>query len=945
MSSVDQHQDLNHHSLILEFSEDDSDFSSDVPDDSRSEMEDEHDMAYYERAVHEIAQGDRYICMICTVEMDYTCKMFACQGCYRVFDYECIREWALKSTEKTAERIWKCPNCYRVNKKVPPENRPTCWCGKTVSPEPNPLDPNSCGQTCNASTCTHGCSKICHLGPHPECMRTTLVKCQCGKHTSEIPCYETPSLRGKHRFQCDEECGLSLCCGIHRCKRICHSGLCGACSESLKSRDGSTKIRCYCGRNFKDTIKCKDVKVSADLSTDENGDSWIGAFACSEVRKVEYKCRKHSFFEPCKPSPSISGRFPCPFSPKLLKTCPCGKTPLNNLAKPRKSCTSPIPNCESVCGKKLECGKHTCPFICHEGSCMDPCTQIESKHCSCHQKVLSVPCAFQDEPHCNIKCESLMSCRRHRCTERCCSGRPLAERRRKTPYSTRELLDESLVESQHICLKDCNLTLSCGKHKCQRKCHPGKCPPCLESDSNDLVCPCGKTVVEAPVRCGSKLPTCNFPCIRVVEDTYECGHKPMPHSCHPLEQPCPPCTAPVFKPCKCGKKDKVRTLCFQNDVSCGTVCGKPLADCSHPCQKSCHLPGDCQVKCKQICNRKRINCGHKCRKPCHGYGECPDLPCSASVKINCDCGLKETFVLCGASSEVSSTADHTTLTCDEECERHKRHLQLKEAFGINDSGDAKSRSKTASFEDLARTANSFEELELPFTESALGTYARQVLWCSQIEEVLNTFMEDKTKSSLHFKPMRSVQRHFIRELAKAYKLYAECQDREPKRSVFVKKLENDESSKPSIRLKDSLPIYESFKEIEKEKKNQRVEALTTTQLINFIAKDDPQLEPAKYNCFLLKNLSKGITEEDLRRTFADHLKPTLVKNPQFKILESDKSALIYPEDYDMASANVERDMEALVGHFDYICKDSFIGDGVELCQVDKVVKESSEAVN
>ncbi|CAI5104801.1 BBT_HP_G0131780.mRNA.1.CDS.1 [Saccharomyces cerevisiae] len=81
---------------------------------------------------------------------------------------------------------------------------------------------------------------------------------------------------------------------------------------------------------------------------------------------------------------------------------------------------------------------------------------------------------------------------------------PSAIRRKKNLFRTQDLLDESLVEAKHICLKPCNLTLSCGIHKCQRKCHPGKCPPCLESDSNDLVCPCGKTVVPAPVRCGTE---------------------------------------------------------------------------------------------------------------------------------------------------------------------------------------------------------------------------------------------------------------------------------------------------------------------------------------------------------------------------------------------------------------------------------------------------------
>ncbi|CAI7328001.1 BEM_collapsed_G0048420.mRNA.1.CDS.1 [Saccharomyces cerevisiae] len=170
-----------------------------------------------------------------------------------------------------------------------------------------------------------------------------------------------------------------------------------------------------------------------------------------------------------------------------------------------------------------------------------------------------------------------MSCRRHRCIDRCCSG----EGHRRT----QDLLDESLVEAKHICLKPCNLTLSCGIHKCQRKCHPGKCPPCLESDSNDLVCPCGKTVVPAPVRCGTKLPTCNHPCIKVVRGESTCVinqcHIPViPWMCHARHV-----RKPYLNLVNVGKKTKVRTVCFQTDVSCGIKCGIPLSYCYHTCQK------------------------------------------------------------------------------------------------------------------------------------------------------------------------------------------------------------------------------------------------------------------------------------------------------------------------------------------------------------------------
>lgn len=925
------------------------DSQDDISDDNDYDSDDA--LMYYERAIQEIAKGDSYICMICTVEMDYTCKMFACKKCYRVFDYDCIREWALKSTEKTANKIWKCPNCYHESKKVPGKNKATCWCGKVINPEPNPLNPNSCSQTCNAPICPHGCVKVCHLGPHPECMRMITVTCQCGKHTKDISCYQNKRQMGKQKFHCDEPCGLLLPCGIHKCQKKCHSGLCGPCKEILvtdKTKD--IKIQCYCGKHSKESIVCGEVKIPNKYSRNSENQKWIGVFSCDEIRTVEYKCHKHSFIEKCISSPSVPGTKPCPYSPNLLKTCPCGKTQLNELSEPRKKCTDAIPHCENRCDKPLKCGKHTCPYTCHEGDCMDPCIQINKVKCACHRSSFLVPCGSTESPHCNIKCESLMSCRRHRCMERCCSGKPLAEARQKNNvFRLRQNInDETLVEVEHVCLKDCNLMLSCGNHRCQRKCHPGKCPPCLESDSNDLVCPCGKTIVPAPVRCGTKLPPCPYPCIKVVEGASECGHKPVLHTCHPLDQPCPPCTAPAFKTCKCGKKDNVRTVCFQTDVSCGQICGKPLTGCHHRCQKKCHRAGECQTRCNQICGLPRDNCIHKCRKPCHGRDSCPDVSCVSLVTIKCSCGRQQKEITCGATLEYESRQFTENIPCDEQCEMYIRQQQLKKAFGIADPDkNINDQSQIQVLEDLLPKALNFEDLQLPFSESAIISYGRQEKWCMQIEDILNDFIDNKGRISLHFKPMRASQRHFIHELAKSYKVYAESQDREPKRSVFIKK--ESESNKPPLRLADIYPIYKTFKQMEKERKMKEFLARTTEKLINFTVDDtDTQKIEFKstFNGFFVKKLSHNSDGEDLKRLFDKYLKSTFIKNVKYRVFKDDtmgyNNAIIYPEAYSNVTENMTRDMETLVSHFDYIAKEAFVADEVSLCDVSPLLSEESQ---
>ncbi|CEP61352.1 Fap1p LALA0_S03e00936g [Lachancea lanzarotensis] len=892
----------------------------------QDELESLGDEPYYEMAVREIARGDTYTCMICTVEMDYTCRMYGCPECYRVFDYDCIREWALKSTQKSASNTWKCPNCYFESRDVPLKNRPSCWCGKTVHPDANPLDPNSCGQTCDAPVCVHGCSKTCHLGPHPVCMRMVEVDCLCGKQKKDVICSEASEHRGFYR--CQKPCGLLLPCGKHTCQKVCHTGFCGECPETLHHN-----VKCYCGTSSKESMACKDVMVQGK-SHDNSRQEWIGVFPCTTMRTIEYNCGNHSFTEICKAPPSLNGRIPCPFAPKNLKTCPCGKNPLRDLNIERMDCTDPIPTCDSICGKLLKCGKHTCPFQCHTGECMRDCTCTDKKPCSCKARKYLVPCKYEGDPRCTTKCESLMSCRRHRCAERCCEGRELARQREKKTFLTRDKLDESRVEAYHICLKQCNLKLACGRHFCPRKCHPGNCPPCLESDSNDLACPCGKTVIPAPVRCGTTLPRCFHPCIKTTQGLSVCGHPPMPHFCHPLSGPCPSCTAPVFKKCKCGKSDKVRTLCLQDDVSCGRICGEKLPNCRHLCQKACHLEGQHQENCKQVCGAIKPSCGHPCKFRCHAGTACPDKPCSSDVQIRCHCGHRSSHKICGANSSQLS-ASEAVLECNEECDTARRRAELMEAFGVGEH-EMRTSSWLYDLQRLAEIALTFQELQIPFTEATLSIFAKQSGWCSQIEATLIKLLQDKDRPSLHFKPMKPPQRHFIYELAQAFNLYCESQDQEPKRSCFVKK--TAASNIPVLSLTEALPLYQSFKAAQKERKLKEMEKSTTTRILNYNADQDKIVPPvAKINGLLVRGVFTGIDEKTIEAKIRPILKHTLLKGSLFARLTSG-DILVFIEKYAEASPNVESDIERILGHINAFVQEELLADNVVCCEVGEVLQ-------
>lgn len=888
------------------------------------ESEEIHDVPYYEQTIREIKNGDEYVCMICTVEMDAACRMYACDKCYRVFDYDCVREWALKSTGKTLDKSWKCPNCYKVNHKVPPAGRSTCWCGKVVEPEVNESDPNSCGQTCNAKKCIHGCSKICHLGPHPECLIPVTVSCKCGKHTKQVPCSSSRKV-GKH-FNCGNVCGLLLPCGKHTCQKKCHTGFCGPCETEITS-----ELPCYCGLEAKKGIKCSSIKV-VDYSKSSTGDKWIGVFACDKVRTLHYACDEHSYTETCQAPVSIDKSKPCPFSPKALHTCPCGRTALAELETPRKKCTDPIPTCENTCGKPLSCGKHKCPFTCHTGDCMDPCLIIEKKPCSCRSNNFLVPCQFHESPRCKIKCESNMSCRRHKCFKICCEGKPAAKVREKSLFLKKDRNDETLVEPQHICLKQCNKKLSCGIHDCTWKCHPGKCPPCLESDSNDLVCPCGKTCVPAPVRCGTKLPPCPHPCVKISQGPAPCGHRRGPHKCHPLEEECPPCTVQVTKKCRCHKQQNVLTLCMvsQDQVSCGTECGLPLANCHHKCRNKCHVSGQCDTKCNQICGLRRTSCAHKCKEKCHGKLPCPEKECKEKVAIYCDCNRRTKMVECGATLNNPSRAVTEKLPCDEECAKLKRHMELMEAFGMND----KLLTSKEKMESVVNVAKTFDDLGMPYSEICLNVYNYQTSWCSQIIEVFDKFLDDSTKISLHLKPMRAPQRQFVHELAAAYGLYSESQDPEPNRSVYLKKIRS-QSKIPTISLKDASNVYQKFKVLQKERKQAHYESTVTKTLVNIEVQQtaNDQTTYDGPNAILISGVGDKSRLDTLKPIAHEYLKYTLVKSPQYKYQSESKSVVIYPEDFENISMNAVKDMEKVIPFIKDSLENHLMATEVSMCKL------------
>lgn len=901
-----------HHNA--ELSDDMSSLHSDlsVPNLTTDEEEEEEDYHYSSdeedineslstTIIQEIQDGT-YTCLVCTCEIDQTSTVWSCDNCYRVYDLECIKDWAIRgSSTNKQNKNWRCPSCNIEHKKIP--NRFTCWCGRITNPNSNSLVPFSCGNSCNYKygDCIHSCSSVCHPGKHPVCgAMGPLMKCKCGKCERQLPCLITPY---EDRWQCENECEIEVCELGHKCSsKQCHLGFCGPCVELVATRS-------YCGQHVLE-VPChtRDPKICY-----KNGVEFVGGTACDDITIVHYDCGIHYEELTCQPLPEKTKA--CKFSPEVVKQCYCGKTTVDNLK--RTKCTDPMPTCDSVCGKLLKCGCR-CLAQCHPGECV--CYNFVEAKCNCENTTFLVPCKFvQDgyKPKCKLKCPVMLNCRRHYHREVCCPTQQVAlkrekERKKQIRNRVRANFDDDnmTIEPNHICTRTCNRLKLCGLHYCEAMCHNGPCGVCLESTNEDLVCACGKTVVPAPVRCGTVI-DCHEQCSR----PKACGHPPEPHECHDELKPCPKCTKLVKKACNCGiKKDIPNVLCSQENVSCGKIC-TVKKDCGHPCLKVCAkgcVDGihDQVANCQSVCHALRKTCPHYCKLKCHALkkGNCDSVTCKEQVTITCECGLRSKRVSCG-SSNLEVTKIGTFLECDDACVKAKRDAELKSAL----------------VDDVIS-----QPFENPYNSDITLVYQRQTTWCLKIETLMRDFISDyqdqvasgadgaEIKKSYNFPPMPRAQRSFIHNLCASYKLYSESQDKEPQRSVFF--MITDRTSVPPLTIQAVITLEEDIKRKE----------------LAFKEIKEMELADAYFNAIILQDVFFGVVREDIETHTTKILEGFKyeIKEPCLQWMKESTYIFYSKVDYKEMDVEKENKLYMLMKTFKNVLRDNLIAFDCKLCMVD-----------
>ena len=527
-----------------------------------------------------------YECMICTEMIRRQVATWSCSACYRVFHLYCIKKWS-HSEESGAGLSFRCPSCQHQHNSSPAGY--VCFCGRmTDPPDDHYITPHSCGEPCGRKKCncphpcvlrchpgpcprcklsaqpkpcpcgattyvypcgtsdplltckntcakplacgTHVCQQLCHYGPCPECPVLHEVECKCRKNHKPLPC-------GSKYWECDQPCGKTLRCGVHKCGVVCHTGECPPCDT-----DPSIITTCPCGNT---PLTTKRTTCMDPIPT------------CGNVCGKVLPCAKHTCPERCHAGPCPPCRVKslekcrcgasqqkvlCGETFECRKVCKaklaCGKHECQELCCPHRLTALGVPGvhmCSRKCLKKLPCG-HTCDEACHRGACpMCPRIITTELFCACGAEVLPPPLPCGTEPpKCHRLCNKLNPCGHQPVPHECHFGAcpKCVVPTDKTCVGGHKVLHNIMccadaISCNGLCLKP----LPCN-HQCQKKCHGGAC-----FDPQNFKC---------TQPCGAVLP---------------CGHNCVAR-CHP-GAPCPKCACTVTLTCDCGVR-MVKMPCSQH---------------------------------------------------------------------------------------------------------------------------------------------------------------------------------------------------------------------------------------------------------------------------------------------------------------------------------------------------------------------------------------------
>ncbi|KAF9932953.1 FKBP12-associated protein [Linnemannia zychae] len=502
--------------------------------------------------------------------------------------------WRCPGCQNTQVSVPKDYQCFCGKVNNPEYNRPchpgpcppcgglgpiqTCHCGnesfqlRCVDTDFSFQSGKSCSQVCGEllGCGKHSCTSLCHPGLCPPCQEFEEQKCYCGKHERKARCGDgdakTTLIEGVEKvgfYECYETCDRLLACGHHKCTKPCHPqdsdpGECSARPEVVKT--------CPCGSKPIETVTKGKVRTSCLDPIPSCGGvckkvlscghrcmqrCHLGACApCKMVIMVDCRCGGTQVQRICSEMSLYGDNLPtCDRPCRALRAC--GKhqctnrcCPAKNQPKGKKGGLAALEahTCTLICGKKLQCGVHTCEMLCHKGHC-NPCmnASFDELSCACGRTVVypPIPCGTSI-PKCRYSCTRPRACghvslSNHPChpdSEPCPPCIMLVAKQCMCRKS--KMPNVPCYKSNPSCGKVCGKRLDCNLHNCNKSCHAGEC---TLSPNDVCTQPCPKLRKSCGHRCGvachgdTPCPE-DTPCLSIVPSSCKCGHLSMDSTCN-----------------------------------------------------------------------------------------------------------------------------------------------------------------------------------------------------------------------------------------------------------------------------------------------------------------------------------------------------------------------------------------------------------------------------
>ncbi|KAJ3752506.1 hypothetical protein EV360DRAFT_55073 [Lentinula raphanica] len=431
-----------------------------------------------------------------------TCHPGACSPCERKDNISCWCEREQKVVSCGEGDVWAgSVGCDDRSTEYMQEPRKGFGC-RTV-----------CGKSFDCGS--HHCMKSCHppashsqLG-HCPVSPDRITTCPCGKQP--IASSSSPGIEALPvRLHCTDP--IPTCASVclkhlpyceHQCQAKCHtSTTCPPCSVDI--------VRpCRCGSTIR-TLKCGELHVLDE----ETGLVKEQEILCERPCMAMRACGKHQCHRVCCPLASVA------------------KGKMKAVATQLDADPDGLHECDRACGKMLSCGNHRCEERDHRGPC-HPClrSSFEELICFCGRTVQEPPIPCGTKIHCSYPCSLPPPPCGHPPTPHTChfpdtSCPPCVHLTEKLCACGKKILPNircSLDSEKVSCGLVCGKLLSCGGHKCDRKCHAGECGACTSmcGKARKLclpdVHPC-TNLCHAPTSCNE-----DEPCQTRIELTCECG--------------------------------------------------------------------------------------------------------------------------------------------------------------------------------------------------------------------------------------------------------------------------------------------------------------------------------------------------------------------------------------------------------------------------------------